>query len=88
MGVIGQDSAQSLWLGLRNRPIEELLPLVAIAIGLLLGLISLVVYIAAGYSRGMLRLWLAALAVSPSPSGRARGPCRGSRSPTSASPAA
>ena len=63
MGVIGQDSAQSLWLGLRNRPVEELRPLVGVAIGLLLGLISLVVYIAEGYSRGMLWLWLAALVV-------------------------
>jgi Dolichyl-phosphate-mannose-protein mannosyltransferase len=63
VGVIGQDSAQSLWLGLRNRPVEELRPLAGIAIGLLLGLISLVVYIAAGYSKWMLWLWLAALVV-------------------------
>jgi Dolichyl-phosphate-mannose-protein mannosyltransferase len=63
VGVIGQDSAQSLWLGLRNRPVEELRPLVGIAIGLLIGLISLVVYVAEGYSRGMLWLWLAALVV-------------------------
>ena len=34
-----------------------------IAVGLLLGLISLVVYIAEGYSKGMLWLWLAALVV-------------------------
>jgi Dolichyl-phosphate-mannose-protein mannosyltransferase len=63
VGVIGQDSAQSLWLGLRNRPAEELRQLAGIAVGLLLGLISLVVYIAEGYSRGMLWLWLAALVV-------------------------
>ncbi len=63
MGVLGQDSAQSLWLGLRNRPVEELRPLAGIAVGLLLGLISLVVYIAEGYSRGMLWIWLAALVV-------------------------
>ena len=63
MGVIGQDSAQSLWLGLRNRPVEELRPLAGIAIGLLLGLISLVLYIAAGYSKRMLWLWLAAFVV-------------------------
>jgi Dolichyl-phosphate-mannose-protein mannosyltransferase len=63
VGVIGQDSAQSLWLGLRNRPVEELRPLAGIAVGLLLGLISLVVYIAEGYSRGMLWIWVAALVV-------------------------
>ena len=63
MGVLGQDSAQSLWLGLRNRPVAELRPLAGIAVGLLLGLISLVVYIAQGYSRGMLWIWLAALVV-------------------------
>ena len=63
MGVIGQDSAQSLWLGLRNRPVAELRPLAGIAVGLLLGLISLVVYIAEGYSRGMLWVWLAALVI-------------------------
>jgi hypothetical protein len=63
VGVIGQDSAQSLWLGLRNRPVEELRPLAGIAIGLLLGLIALVVYMAEGYSRGMLLVWLAALVV-------------------------
>ena len=34
-----------------------------IAVGLLLGLISLVVYIAEGYSRGMLWIWLAAMVV-------------------------
>ena len=61
MGVIGQDSAQSLWLGLRNRPAEELLPLVGIAIGLLLGLASLARYYTSGYGRGMLVLWLASL---------------------------
>jgi Dolichyl-phosphate-mannose-protein mannosyltransferase len=63
VGVLGQDSAQSLWLGLRNRPVEELRPLAGIAVGLLLGLISLVVYIAEGYSQGMLWIWLAALVV-------------------------
>jgi hypothetical protein len=63
VGVTGQDSAQTLWLGLRNRPVEELRPLAGIAIGLLLGLVSLVIYIADGYSRGMLWLWLAALVV-------------------------
>jgi hypothetical protein len=63
VGVLGQDSAQSLWLDLRNRPAEELRPLAGIAVGLLLGLISLVVYIAEGYSRGMLWIWFAALVV-------------------------
>ena len=63
MGVLGQDSAQSLWLGLRNRPVAELRPLAGIAVGLLLGLISLVVYITQGYSHRMLWLWLAALVV-------------------------
>jgi hypothetical protein len=52
-----------VWLGLRNRPVEELRPLAGIAVGLLLGLISLVVYVAEGYSRGMLWIWLAALVV-------------------------
>ena len=52
MGVLGQDSAQSLWLGLRNRPAEELRPLAGIAVGLLLGLISLVVYIAGATATG------------------------------------
>jgi 4-amino-4-deoxy-L-arabinose transferase-like glycosyltransferase len=61
---MGQESAQSLWLGLRNRPVEELRPLAGIAIGLLLGLISLVVYIARGYSHGMLWLWLSGLALA------------------------
>ena len=63
MGVSEQNSAQGLPFGLRSRSVQELRPLAGIAIGLLLGLISLVVYIAEGYSRGMLWLWLAALVV-------------------------
>ena len=63
MGVLGQDSAESLPFGLSMRSVQRFRPYAGIAIGLFLGLVSLIVYIAAGYSKWMLWIWLAALLV-------------------------
>jgi hypothetical protein len=63
VGVIGQDTAQSLLGGLRSQSVQELRPFAGIAFGLVLGLAALVTYVASGYGRGMLWLWLAALLV-------------------------
>lgn len=51
-------------LAWRSRRVEELAPLAAIAIGLALGAASLVVYVARGYSQGMLWLWLSGVAIA------------------------
>lgn len=65
MGVAGQQpvrsSARLVW---RSRRLEELASLAAIAVGLGLGAVSLVVYVARGYSHGMLWLWLSGLAIA------------------------
>jgi hypothetical protein len=63
VGVLGQDSAESLPFGLSTRSVQRFRPYAGIAIGLFLGLVSLIVYIAAGYSKWMLWIWLAALVV-------------------------
>jgi Dolichyl-phosphate-mannose-protein mannosyltransferase len=51
-------------LSWRSRPTEELVPLAAIALGLGLGGLSLLLYVTRGYSHGMLWLWLSGLAVA------------------------
>lgn len=63
MGVVREDSSQSLPFGLSTRSLQRLRPYAGIAAGLVLGLVSLLVYITAGYSKGMLWLWLVSLAV-------------------------
>jgi dolichyl-phosphate-mannose-protein mannosyltransferase len=63
VGVVREDSSQSLPFGLSTRSLQRLRPYAGIATGLFLGLVSLVVYVASGYSRTMLWLWLAALVV-------------------------
>ena len=63
VGVVGRESSQNLPFGLSTRSLQQLRPYAGIAIGLVLGLLSLVVYISAGYSKGMLWLWLLSLAV-------------------------
>src|SRR5262245_38477409 len=63
VGVIGQDSAESLPFGLSMRTVQRFRPYAGIAAGRFLGLVSLVVYISAGYSKWMLWIWLAALVV-------------------------
>jgi hypothetical protein len=55
---------RNLRLSWRSRPTEELVPLAAIALGLGLGAASLLVYVARGYSHGMLWLWLSGLVVA------------------------
>lgn len=47
-----------------SRPLEELVPLAVIAVGLGLGVVSLLVYISRGYSHQMLWLWLGGLAIA------------------------
>jgi dolichyl-phosphate-mannose-protein mannosyltransferase len=64
VGVIGQQSERGSPLAWRSRPLEQLLPLAAIAVGLTLGAVSLGIYIASGYSHGMLWLWLSSLVVA------------------------
>jgi Dolichyl-phosphate-mannose-protein mannosyltransferase len=65
VGVVGQQPLRSsVRLAGRSRRVEELAPLVAIAVGLGLGAASLVVYVSRGYSHGMLWLWLSGLAIA------------------------
>jgi hypothetical protein len=61
VGVIGQESAHEAPGGLRASPLLRLLPLAGMALGVSLGVASLVVYKERGYSHSMLWLWLAAL---------------------------
>jgi len=61
VGVVGQETAREsrpVWLG---RTLDELIPLGAVALGLALGALSVGIYIADGYSRSMLWLWLGGL---------------------------
>jgi hypothetical protein len=51
-------------LAWRSRPLEELVSLGLIALGLALGALSLLLYIVRGYSHEMLWLWLGALVVA------------------------
>jgi len=64
LGVVGQEPAGAARLAWRSRPVDELVPLGLVALGLVLGALSLVVYIASGYSHGMLWLWLGGLVVA------------------------
>jgi Dolichyl-phosphate-mannose-protein mannosyltransferase len=65
VGVVGQQPVRSsVRLAWRNRRVEELAPLAVIATGLGLGAASLIVYVARGYSHGMLWLWLSGLAIA------------------------
>jgi 4-amino-4-deoxy-L-arabinose transferase-like glycosyltransferase len=64
VGVVGQQPAREARLSWRSRPLDELVPLGLIALGLALGALSLLIYIASGYSHGMLWLWLAGVAVA------------------------
>jgi Dolichyl-phosphate-mannose-protein mannosyltransferase len=64
LGVVGQETAREarpVWLG---RPRDELIPLATVALGLALGALSLAIYIAAGYSKAMLWLWLGGLVIA------------------------
>ena len=64
LGVVGQETAHGprpVWLG---RTLDELIPLATVALGLAFGALSLVIYVAGGYSRTMLWLWLAGLVVA------------------------
>jgi Dolichyl-phosphate-mannose-protein mannosyltransferase len=51
-------------LNARSRRLEELVPLALVGLGLALGGLSLLVYILAGYSHGMLWLWLGGVAIA------------------------
>ena len=64
VGVVGQQPAREARFSWRSRPLDELVPLGLIALGLALGALSLLIYIASGYSHGMLWLWLASVAVA------------------------
>ena len=64
MGFVGQQPAREARLATRSRPLEELIPLRLVGLGLALGTVSLLIYISRGYSHGMLRLWLAGLVVA------------------------
>jgi hypothetical protein len=59
VGVVGREPVRESRVAWRSRPLDELIPLGLIALGLALGALSLVVYIASGYSHKMLWLWLA-----------------------------
>jgi dolichyl-phosphate-mannose-protein mannosyltransferase len=64
LGVVGREPAgvtRAVW---RGRSLEELIPLGLIAVGLAFGALSLVVYIANGYSHRMLWLWLGGIVVA------------------------
>jgi dolichyl-phosphate-mannose-protein mannosyltransferase len=64
LGVVGQETAREarpIWLG---RPLDELIPLATLALGLSLGALSLLIYITAGYSKAMLWLWLGGLVIT------------------------
>jgi len=64
LGVVGQETAREarpIWLG---RPLDELIPLATLALGLALGALSLLIYIADGYSKAMLWLWLGGLVIA------------------------
>src|SRR5262249_19091319 len=63
VGVVGQEPAGATRVDWRSRPLDEL-AFGLVALGLVLGAISLVVYIASGYSHGMLSLWLGGLVVA------------------------
>jgi hypothetical protein len=63
VGVLGQNSAEGAFFGLRTRSLQRFRPYAGIAAGLGLGLLSLVVYVVSGYSKTMLWIWLAALVV-------------------------
>jgi hypothetical protein len=60
VGVVGQEPVRETRLAWRSRPLEELVSLGLIALGLALGALSLLLYIARGYSHEMLWLWLSA----------------------------
>jgi hypothetical protein len=60
VGVVGQQPVRETRLAWRSRPLEELVSLGLIALGLALGALSLLLYIARGYSHEMLWLWLSA----------------------------
>ena len=64
VGVVGQQPVREARLSWRSRPLDELVPLGLIALGLALGALSLLIYIVSGYSHGMLWLWLGGLAVA------------------------
>ena len=64
MGVIGQETARETRRAWRGRSLDELVPLATVALGLVLGAISVGIYIAAGYSEAMLWLWLGALVIT------------------------
>jgi Dolichyl-phosphate-mannose-protein mannosyltransferase len=64
VGVVGQQSAREARLAWRSRPLEELVSLGMIVLGLALGALSLLLYIARGYSHEMLWLWLSAPVVA------------------------
>src|SRR5262245_9161272 len=64
VGVIGEETARQsrpVWLG---RPLDEQIPLGAIALGLAIGALALGIYVASGYSRSMLWLWLGGLVLT------------------------
>jgi hypothetical protein len=60
---MGVNTAREAIDGLRSRPLSRFLPNAGLGIGLALGLGALLRYDRSGYGRGMLVLWLAALAV-------------------------
>ena len=64
MGVIRQDSLRDAIVGWRGRSLEETGPLAAVALGLVLGVISVGLYVSHGYSHTMLWLWLAGLVLA------------------------
>jgi Dolichyl-phosphate-mannose-protein mannosyltransferase len=64
VGVIGQQTVRDARPRWRGRSLEQLLPTATVAAGLVLGAVALLIYIAQGYSRGMLWLWLAGVGLA------------------------
>jgi hypothetical protein len=64
VGVLGGQTVRSERPTWRGRSLEQLIPLGAIAAGLGFASVAVVIYIAVGYSKGMLWLWLVGLAIA------------------------
>jgi Dolichyl-phosphate-mannose-protein mannosyltransferase len=58
VGVVGEQSVRETRNAWRSRPLEERVSVGLIALGLSVGALSLLIYIANGYSHRMLWLWL------------------------------
>jgi hypothetical protein len=64
VGVVGQQPVRDTRLASRSRSLDALVPPCLIGLGLALGALSLLIYVVSGYSKGMLWLWLGAVALA------------------------